>query len=450
MYLSLQNLPRIIQLVYFLAIAWVLTSFFKYIPLADYTEWIHQSYILSELLRGDNPNFYIRNYPVPYVASQLMMAAMNTLVDPISSGKILIFIYLGLGFWFSKKFVERYQLSPTLAYPLLISCIICNSSFWSGYINYQFGLLVLMAYMTLSDENQSKAWIVALFSLLAFSCHGFCLVAFGVIAGVRACTQGFRAVCMFAIACLPAFILTVWYMVARSNDAMPPFQNPAPYFSAKFWAYKIYTLTKAGPYQNFFIGHHGDLSRTSALYYCGVLANVMIGLLILALQGRVVKHFFGAKYLHLSIAAGILGLAYIFSPALAAQVVNPGERLLYPQLLCVFAIGLRSFKVSPPLKTIRISAVGIYIFLIATVVSLILATQKDGYESNSTHAKINPEQAYLQIMYWHRPYQFKAIQDYIENRYQTKTPLDSRIIFPTSLVANTEKVAATKPMDLTP
>jgi hypothetical protein len=434
-----QPASRLIQLTYLSIITVVLVFFFKYPPLADYIEWIYQSYIFNELIRNGHGSdiFYIRSYPVPYVISQVLMAGLNIFMPPLLAGKATLAIYLMLAGWLSKKFVQRHELDPVLAYPLLLCCIIFNSSFWSGYSNYQFGLLVLMAYLSLSEIWQRKIWVNAAFGLLAFSSHGFCLLAFGVIAGLKACTLGWRAVFSFSLACVPAFLLTLWYMVARNNDSMQALEAAAPYLSAKFWAYKIYTLTKAGPYQNFMLGSLSDLDRLPAYYYVGSIINIALGMLLALLHVRVFKHRQHAKTLHLSLAVGVLGLTYIIAPSLAMQVVNPGERILYPELLCVFAVALKN---SPKEKFFGCNknaiAIIIYVFMAATVVNLMFSTTRQGYQRVTQESFSAAQKNYLNVLYWHRPYQFQSRSDYLEQVSQIGAPLKLPIIFPTSLVAN--------------
>ena len=430
---------RLIYFAYLSAAALALVFLFKYPPLADYVEWIYQSFIFTELLHGGNGSdlFYIRSYPVPYVISQILMAGLNPLMPPLWAGKIALLIYLALAGWLSNKFIERHQLDPILAYPLLLSCIIFNSSFWSGYSNYQFGLLVLMAYLSLDEAWQRKIWVNAVFGLLAFSSHGFCLLTFGVIAGLRALMQGWRAVFSFSLACIPAFALTIWYMAVHNNDAMQSMEAAAPYMSAKFWAYKIYTITKAGPYQNFMLGSLSDVDRLPIYYYLGVVTNIAIGAFLVFLHFRVLKHFSNPKTRYLALAISILGLTYLLAPSLALQVVNPGERILYPELLCVFAVALGKAKENTILSRNKNAiAATIYVFLITTLTCLAIATARQGYQRVAPETFLSAQKNYLKILYWHRPYQFQSRSDYLEQAAQNDAPLKLPITFPTSLVAN--------------
>ena len=85
------------------------------------------------------------------------------------------------------------------------------------------------------------------------------------------------------------------------------------------------------------LGGLGDLSRAPAWFYAGAAFNLLWAGLLLAL----VVHFFRtATDRPLRWAAGTLLFGFAAAPALGLQVVNPGERLLYPALLCLFAQAL--------------------------------------------------------------------------------------------------------------
>lgn len=392
---------------------------------------------LDELLSGKlSSYFYVRDYPVPYLASQVIMSGFSHLAGPVAAGKIYLVIYFLFAGLLSVRFVQQYQLDTVFAYPLLLSCIVCNSSFWSGFINYQIGLLVLMGYLILSDSQKSKIWVSAIFSLLAFACHGFCLLAFGVIAGVRSLSRGWRSVLEFAVACVPVALLTIWYVAVRNNDAVIGLETFAPYFSMKFWAYKFYTLTKAGPYQNFMLGYFCDIDRTPVLYYVGVLVNSAFGLLLIFIQVSVFRNLKKSEDSYLYVASIILGLAYIFAPSLALQVVNPGERMLYPQLLCVFALGLRqNGLVGAAKRCVRWQVGVVYVFLMAAIINLTYATERQGYATVTAAEFADAKKSYLNILYWHRPYQYKELYDHFSEVYKTGGSASVKIS-PTSIIAN--------------
>jgi hypothetical protein len=118
------------------------------------------------------------------------------------------------------------------------------------------------------------------------------------------------------------------------------------------------------------------------------------------------------------------------------QVVNPGERVLYPQLLCVFSVALTGRKqVAPPIMMKSVAAV-IYLMLVCAVTNLVLVTSRDGYEAMNQKEFIDAAKDPMRILYWHRPYQFGGRYEYMAKVYESKATPDLEIIFPTGLIAN--------------
>jgi hypothetical protein len=429
--------PAWLLIAFTAALLSVLLGGFQYPPLADYVEWMYQSYVLSYLTEGgQSAVFYVRDYPVPYLLSQAAMLTLDLGLGPLMGSKALIALYLTLGAVLSVVFVNRHQLDPLLAYPLLMCCIVCNSSFWSGYINYQFGLLMLMAYLSLPKSMEDKPWVNLVFGLLAFSSHGFCVLAFVIIGGIRALVKGWRTTVMFALACLPMAVLTLWYILARSNDAMPTLDPAAAYFSPKFFAYKFYTLTKTGPYQNFLVDNLSDHDRMPLYYYGGVLINGLTGLALVGLMVRFVKRAAAApEHLALGLAALLMGVMYWFAPSFALQVVNPGERLLYPMLICVFVLALNQtpepLHLHPRLRPIGAGI--IYATMAASVGSLGYATAHES-PPGSANAAVRLDQDYRHLLYWHRPYQFQLRYEHMAHAYEQHTAPIMPLVFPTSML----------------
>lgn len=413
---------------------------FRYLPFADFNEWTYQAFITRTLLDGTGSAvFYLREYPVPYVTSQAVMTALNFLTDPVTAGRWTVTLYLAAAAVVARRFVVANRLRPELAYPALLVGIVCNSSFWSGYLNYQCGLLVLMAYLSIPSAQRRQPWVVCLVSLAAFACHGFCLLAFGVMAGMQALIGSWRERLAFAAAMLPAAALTLWYLLAKSNDAMPALHAPVSHGDLRFLAYKFYTLSKAGPYQNFMIGDGTDLNRWPVLFWLGCLANLVISVLLLVWQYRALRRPAAeADDLRaLRWAAISLGLACLVAPATAMQIVNPGERLLYPQLLLVFVLCLRQTG-SPSEAGGRslpgLGAVAVLMVSLASLVSLVVATEREGYQAVRPDVFGQAQQGYTERFYWHRPYQFLAMQDHMMARYAGHQRPDMPITFTTSLI----------------
>lgn len=146
---------------------------FRCLPLADFNEWAYQAFITRTLLDGTGSTvFYLRDYPVPYITSQVWMTGLNFFMSPLTAARWTVTAYLLAAGWLAYRFVGAQRLRPAFAYPALLVCIVCNSSFWSGYLNYQCGLLVLMGHLALPEARQRDPRVVCAVSLLAFACHG--------------------------------------------------------------------------------------------------------------------------------------------------------------------------------------------------------------------------------------------------------------------------------------
>lgn len=413
---------------------------FRYLPFADFNEWTYQAFITRTLLDGTGSTvFYLRDYPVPYVTSQAVMTALNFVTDPVTAGRWTVTLYLVAAALVAHRFVVANRLRAELAYPALLVGIVCNSSFWSGYLNYQCGLLVLMGYLSLSPVQRRRPVVVCVISLAAFACHGFCLLAFGVMAGMQALQGSWRERVQFAMAMLPAAALTLWYLLAKSNDAMPELHAPVSHGDLRFLAYKLYTVSKAGPYQNFMIGEGTDLSRWPVLFWGGCLVNLAVCVVLLAWQYRALRRpgTESGELRALRWAAIALGLVCLLAPATAMQIVNPGERLLYPQLLLVFVLCLRQSGL--PVRSSRawlpaVGGVGVLTVALLSLSSLIVATEREGYQAVRPDVFGHAQQGYTERFYWHRPYQFLAMQDHMMARHASHQPPDMPITFTTSLI----------------
>jgi hypothetical protein len=428
---ALHEWPTPVHWFFYAVVGAVTCIAFQCPPLADYIEWMYQGYVVKHLVSGGaSVPFYLRNYPVPYAASQLLLGGLDVFIGPVAAGQALVLLYLCLGAWFSLSFARRYELSLSLALPLLACTIVVNSSFWSGYINYQLGLLALLAYLSLPRALDIDARAVLLFGLLAFLCHAFILLALGLLVGIKAFARGRRAVLSVSLALLPVLLLTGWYVLARNRDALHlPKEDFAPYMSLRFWAYKFYTLAKAGPYHNFWVQGHGDYQRAFAYYLVGVAANVAFAFFLLAALVHAFRQPSGAGTRELTLAAAALLTGYVLAPAQALGVVNPGERLLYPALLCVFAVALRKDGFGPAALRRTIGPLT-YAMMFSSVLGLVLVDR--------ALVKGPPvsAQAFQQRLYWHRPLQFADRCSDLGQLARTHRAPSLPLIFPSSIVGD--------------
>lgn len=186
------------------------------------------------------------------------------------------------------------------------------------------------------------------------------------------------------------------------------------------------------------IGDGTDLNRWPVLFWLGCLANLVISVLLLVWQYRALRRPAAeADDLQaLRWAAISLGLACLVAPATAMQIVNPGERLLYPQLLLVFVLCLRqtgspSEAGAQPARTGRGGrADGVA----GQPRQPGCRDREEGYQAVRPDVFGQAQQGYTERFYWHRPYQFLAMQDHMMARYAGHQRPDMPITFTTSLI----------------
>ena len=260
--------------------------------LQDLPEWMLQGWLLRALWVGDPlvaQAVVIAHAPVPNSASQLILGALNLVFSPIAAGKILITVYLALGAVTAYCLAWHAPAAMRGAVRLLfVSSVVLGSGFWNGYLNYQFGLLVVAAFLSwrfsrLTNSigpTRGEATIVACVVGLAYFVHA---IAFGgvllVILAELWCTR--RQQLLFSLA--PASALTAWYLTWITSDATPV-GHWLIWLSSVSEAiqYKLYTAGKWGPFLNFYAGP-GDsfLGDFPAVYWSGVGLNLVFGALVL-------------------------------------------------------------------------------------------------------------------------------------------------------------------------
>lgn len=122
-------------------------------------EWVFQSYILV-------------SYPVPYALFQTLTSTVLVFCSPMVTSKMVVVIY-GLPVLLAiQRLIWKAKLDPLVGWVFLVSVAALNSPFWNGYMGYQFGLIALLFYLSLSIEARTEVLPGSCFSLLAFFAHG--------------------------------------------------------------------------------------------------------------------------------------------------------------------------------------------------------------------------------------------------------------------------------------
>lgn len=303
-----------------------------YPPFQDFTEWLYQSRIAADLLRGiDVPGFALAHYPIPNSASQAVLAPLSLVMSPVWAGRLFLTAYLVAALLLSWALARRFHpaLGASMALLLLISLFL-NSPFWNGYANSAVGLLVFGLYLLLPEEKARRAGIVALFGLLTFFLHAVAFCAFAAVASWRMVAR--RRLDGTVIGLLPSLLLAAWYIAAKPH--VDAHSSGLSHGLAHFIAYKAYSLAKMGPYHNFVFADGGDAVARPWLYWGGVAINFLYaaGMVVLLALGLLTARRTKALRPELAAAACLL-LLFALLPDVMAEVVNPGERFFYPALL---------------------------------------------------------------------------------------------------------------------
>ena len=139
----------------FLAIVWTAQAPY----LHDFGEWVYQSKILT--LYWTQPDevagFQWTGSPVPNILAILIMAVLGLIFPAISAAKLFLSLLLVGWYFVLKRFVGELDGvdHPNALMLLLFSLIALSNFFWTGFVSYQLGLLLLTFFLTRFKANMS-------------------------------------------------------------------------------------------------------------------------------------------------------------------------------------------------------------------------------------------------------------------------------------------------------
>jgi hypothetical protein len=393
-------------------------------PLQDYGDWVYQGFLLKLLMAGHGVLVTFKPWPVPNALSQLILAADMFLVSPIVAAKTFICVYLVLFALLCDRLTTARDGSR---FVLLVLLGVVNSTFWNGYVNFQLGLLILLFYVCLRREGRHLPLPVEmLFGVSIFFSHAICLGAFLVYVGCdsllrRRLARGFAVLA-------PALLLVVWYALANSSTMpdVPPLGHGG---LAAFASYKLYTMAKLGPYQNFIVDGVGDHTRHALLYAAGVLVNFGFALLFvvplsLCAIAMMVQRQFTPEVMTALICFG----GFLILPSTLFGIVNIGERALaVAAVLAVIAVKL-------PDWTLR-SGAALACLMPLTIVSVLAGTIGVTHDRPLSSAAINDPHQRNRLLFWHRAFEFLDEVQMAQRSALSGTPPTSLPGFDTSILA---------------
>ncbi|TDG33046.1 hypothetical protein [Paracraurococcus ruber] len=300
-----------------------------YPPLQDFAEWAYQGALLARLASGQPvPGVELVGHPVPNSLTQAILGLLCLVLPPAVAARVFVLALLGAGLALCLALARRWQpgAARSLAVVLLVS-VVCNATFWNGYLNYQLGLLLLAGWFLLPAPRRLQAGPIAAFGTAIFLSHAATFAAFAAVVGAEALLARRLRGAVMGLA-LPG-LLGVWYVLAGDGGGEP---TSAMGGVARFLAFKAYTVAKIGPYHNFVFAGGGDEVLRPAAYWAGSAANLTYAGLVLAALALGLWRG-GVRRWPLLLAAAALLALFLLLPQNARGIVNPGERLMLPALL---------------------------------------------------------------------------------------------------------------------
>lgn len=337
----------------------------RFLPLQDYPDWLFQGYVFSGFLRGEPIEGYkLGNYSTPNLLCTILMGFTDLFLSPEASGKVFLSLYvlifaIGSIYFFGSTRAD-------LGHPLVLvpALLILNDMFWFGFLNQILGLGLLflaMGYLgsRILREQPVNYWIVLAFSLLIYFSHAICYASFVILILSIALIQRRRThlPCLI-LPLVPSLALMTIYLVNRTQSGLRVIAaDRGPWTLTKHMIYKASTgisavsiFTRFYPYFDFRSGVTMGLATINLAFTVGIAMAFLIWLSQMAFRKR--KQDGGNAALLECFSRASIGYLIIFavSPCNVAQVVDPGQRFIYPALwlaLSMLASKPNPLKISP-------------------------------------------------------------------------------------------------------
>ncbi|MFP6556767.1 hypothetical protein WJ542_00285 [Paraburkholderia sp. B3] len=306
-----------------------------YVPLQDYNEWVYQGFVAEQLLRGHlTSQFVFATFPVPNSAAQALLCLLNFVVSPLLAARVVASLYVIAAITLAWRIAEKTSPAQQIGYFfVLLVCVYFNTPFWNGYINYQIGILLLSAWLLLDPKTRAKPLWVLVFTLGAFFTHAAIWAAILLTMTIDALRRRVFTPYLPALVSLGLF---AWYVARKPASTVPePLQQAGLLHAA---GYKLYTVAKLGPYHDFLYADGASSPIEAVGHYAGCAVNFAVAagllcLLCLALWRALARPGVRAQVADVTLAVAVLLALFVAMPAVMADVVNPGERMLYPAVL---------------------------------------------------------------------------------------------------------------------
>lgn len=306
-----------------------------YVPLQDYNEWVYQGFIAAQLLQGHFTGMFgFAHFPVPNSAVQTLLCLLNFIVAPILAARIVVSLYVVAAVVLAWRMARKISTTQHVSYFfVLLVCVFFNSPFWNGYLNYQLGILLFSAWLLQDRTARAKPFWVLAVTVAAFFTHAVIWASILLMMAIDALRRRQFVPYLPALASVGLF---VWYVARKSAPTVPDPLSQAGLL--KVIGYKLYTFAKLGPYHDFVYANGATSPLETAGQYAGFAVNIAMaaGLLYLifaALWRPLMRRKSWAPVSDETLGSLVLFALFVAMPAVMADVVNPGERMLYPAMM---------------------------------------------------------------------------------------------------------------------
>jgi hypothetical protein len=412
----------------------VLVNLVSYVPpLQDFNDWVYQAYLIVRLSVGEVVPAVPKYWPVPNAFSQLSLALMMTIMTPITSARTFACLYLAVGggvmLWLSRRSNGTID---GLRFLLLVCIGVVNAPYWSGEINYQIGLMFLACFLGINRHGRySSVFTDILYSLILFACHAICLGIFFIYVGWRSLLRG--RISYGVISIFPASVLLVWYVLSDPRPDYDPANalSVGPHLagSVEWIAYRLYSFTKIGPYQNLLFGASSDYERCKVLYLAGIVVNIIFaGAMIMFLTTWVTRSVKGSQITPELLTAVSCVFIAIVNPALALGVGNAGERFIYPAFIIV------AIFFDGPSRWSQLGGVAGGFLLVFLTYQVSIVPRNATLRGDPGWSEMNRPEVRFRILFWHRPFLYLPQLDAAQEAAVLGTTPTIDIVYQTSVL----------------
>ncbi len=385
-------------------------------PMQDFCEWVYQSFVARSLLLHQGAAWapaVWKHWPVPNEFSQTAMAGLMLLLAPVTAARVFLACYLAGGaFALGRASLRCGASSPNLLFFLLLPLLLVNTTFWTGEVNYEIGLLLFLSYAVSSRKLRQRPLVVLIYSLLLFSAHALPFAFFFLFVLADSFPSA-GASWRRLPALLPACALALWYVLRdpRLDDATT--FSPILHGPVQLLTYRAYVFAKLGVYHNFVYGGLGDFVRERPIYFAGAAINGLVLLcfgvvLALYLVSAIRQRRFNPAVLLVAFCT-VVGL---IDPATLLHNANTGERLLLP------AVALAVLGGGTGLWRRRAYAAIACVALAFLVLTAIRPPVYLPHAADTDQAAINKPGERTHLFFWTRPYMFADGVSFAEEKAQ--------------------------------